>query len=129
MNIDEDGPPPLIPLLGNFPITCYHLGYELTSRHLTERQPAHGLRRNPPVRIDEWPDPDSSVSSNDNDIDIDNESTGSDRDPEFVERAEPLGLRPEDEPELDDDDMWALLEMHLGDLADEEWIDMCKCFL
>lgn len=76
------------------------------------------------MTIDDWPDPDDDFASSvDGD---DNESVGSNRDPEYVERDVPLGLNPEDEPALNEEQLRALLEAELGDLADEEWIDMCK---
>jgi hypothetical protein len=95
----------------------------------TELPPAQGLLRNPPVWIDDWPEPDDDYAGSDDDT-LDNESIHSgERDPEYIERDRMLGLDPEDEPELGDEDLRALLEAQLGDLADEEWIDMCKSFL
>ncbi|KAF8601263.1 hypothetical protein BDV93DRAFT_510182 [Ceratobasidium sp. AG-I] len=87
--------------------------------------PAHGLRQNPPVTIEDWPDPDDSSANSDNDGGpVDN----GEQDPPYIERDVPLRLDPNDEPALDDNDLLALLEAELGDLADEEWIDMCKCY-
>jgi hypothetical protein len=54
---------------------------------------------------------------------------GPDHDPEYIERAQPPGLNPIDEPDLTDDEIRRLLEADLGDLADEEWADVCKFFL
>jgi hypothetical protein len=59
--------------------------------------------------------------------DIDNVSIGSaEQDPPFLERLEPLGLDPNDKPEMDKDELWNILHQHLGNLANNEWIDMCK---
>jgi hypothetical protein len=80
------------------------------------------------VGIEDWPDPDDDSAGSDGDV-PDNESIHSgERDPEYVERDRMLGLEPEDEPELGDDELRALLEAQLGDLADDEWIDMCMSF-
>lgn len=88
-----------------------------------------GLRRNPPVTIEDWPDADDdSVASDDNDdgaLPID----GEDQDLEYVERDAPLGLDALDEPALDDEALRAILDAELGDLADEEWVEMCKFFI
>jgi hypothetical protein len=86
-----------------------------------------GLRYNPPVTIEEWPDLDdlwgSEASNEDEPMPVD----GPDRDPEFVERDQPPGLDPNDEPLLTDEEMIELLEMELGDLDDsDEWVDMRK---
>ncbi|KAG8736378.1 hypothetical protein FRC10_009390 [Ceratobasidium sp. 414] len=90
-----------------------------------ELPPAQGLRRNPPVTIEDWPDPDDDFAASDdgnNGTLIDD----ADRDPEYVERDAPLVFDPDDEPVLDDEEIWAFLEDHLGDLTDKEWIDMCE---
>jgi hypothetical protein len=80
------------------------------------------------VWIEEWPNPSDDSANSDDDV-PDNQSIRSgERDPEYVERDRMLGLDPEDEPELGDDDLRALLEAQLGDLADDEWIDMCMLF-
>ncbi|KAG8729050.1 hypothetical protein FRC10_004331, partial [Ceratobasidium sp. 414] len=89
--------------------------------------PRHGLRHNPTAMVEEWPDPDgSSVGSDLGDAEpID----GAERDPEFVERVEPLGFHPDDEPEMDDEVVRAFLDLNLGDLAEDEWIDMYDRFI
>ncbi|KAG8743020.1 hypothetical protein FRC10_000530 [Ceratobasidium sp. 414] len=88
-----------------------------------ELPPAQGLRRNPPVTIEDWPDPDddfAALDDGDNGAPIDN----ADQDPEYVERDAPLAFDPNDKPVLDNEEIWVFLEDHLGDLTDEEWIDM-----
>jgi hypothetical protein len=88
--------------------------------------PAHGLRLNPPVRIRHWPDPDPDLDFNPAPEDEDEPINGPDRDPEYAERDEPLGFDPVDEPQFADQEVRRLLELNLGDLADELWLDMCK---
>ncbi|KAF8597430.1 hypothetical protein BDV93DRAFT_513342 [Ceratobasidium sp. AG-I] len=88
-----------------------------------ELLPARGLRRNPPVTIEDWPDPNDSSATSDSD---DNPNGNGDQDPPYIERDMPQRLDPDDKPALNDDVLFALLEAELGDLADEEWIDMCK---
>jgi hypothetical protein len=84
-----------------------------------------GIRRNPAVTIEDWPEPIESDPS-----DIDNESTGdsddSNQDPEYIECEAPLGLNAEDEPRLSDDQIRALLQAHLEDMTDNEWEDFCE---
>ncbi|CAE7227515.1 unnamed protein product, partial [Rhizoctonia solani] len=97
------------------------------------------VRHNPPVTIEDWPDPDGlfdqSVNGDDengkdgedgedDEDDGDKEDTP-DGDPVFVERDnEGLGAYAEDEPLMDDDMLRAFLEMHLGDFAEDEWFDL-----
>ncbi|KAB5588211.1 Transposase family Tnp2 protein [Ceratobasidium theobromae] len=84
----------------------------------------HGPCRNPPVTIEDWPDPKwDPPESEESDIG-DEPIDSADHDPEYVERTVPLGCDPTDEPELTDEQMRQLLEVELGDLADTEWIDM-----
>ncbi|KAG9093159.1 hypothetical protein FS749_014971, partial [Ceratobasidium sp. UAMH 11750] len=89
--------------------------------------PGRGLRRNPPVTIEEWPDPDASsvgsAFSDDESID------DADRDPPFVERDEPLGFHPDDEPGIDDEIVREFFNLNLGDLAEDEWIDLYDRFI
>lgn len=87
------------------------------------------MRRNPPVSIEDWTSGDEAEDAEEGgDSDIDNAPVdNADRDPEFVERLEPLGLDPDDEPAMDVEELWNILHQHLGDIADDEWIDMCKC--
>ncbi|CAE6352638.1 unnamed protein product [Rhizoctonia solani] len=78
-------------------------------------QPAP-LRRNPPVTIEEWPDPEDnftySEASSDEDLPVE---------PEFVERKEPLGAWPKDKAQMNDNKLIEFLEEHLGDAVEEEW--------
>jgi hypothetical protein len=93
---------------------------------------AHRLRRNPAVTIEDWPDPDLSPEASDDEElagHLNEPIDGPDRDPEFIERAQSPGLDPIDEPNLTDDEVRRLLEADLGDLADEEWSDICKLSL
>ncbi|KAF8601344.1 hypothetical protein BDV93DRAFT_510076 [Ceratobasidium sp. AG-I] len=85
-----------------------------------ELQHVQGLRRNPPVTIEDWPDPedDNSAASEDDEGPINDV----DQDPAYVERDPLAGFGPEDEPVLDDEQLRAFLEAELGDLADEEWL-------
>ena len=86
------------------------------------------LRRNPPVTIEDWASDEEDASDEGSAIyDTDHSSVNSkDQDPVFLEREEPLGLHPDDEPEFDEEDLWNMLQQQLGDLADDEWIDLCK---
>ncbi|KAG8739068.1 hypothetical protein FRC10_006209, partial [Ceratobasidium sp. 414] len=86
-----------------------------------------GMQRNPPVRINYWTSDDEPDLANfsPSDSDGDNDPIGAaDQAPQFVEWNGPLGLDPDIEPDMDDPELWAFLEQHLGDLAHEEWIDM-----
>jgi hypothetical protein len=92
---------------------------------------APGARRNPPVVIEDWTseEEDPEVFSPPN-SDIDAASIGSaDRDPEFHEEDGPQGLDADAEPDMDDEELWAFLQQHLGDLAHDEWVDICKSCL
>jgi hypothetical protein len=89
--------------------------------------PAHGLRRNPPVlRIQDWPDLNLDLDLDPGSESEDEPINGPDRDPEYVERDDLPGLNPVDEPQFDDREVRQLLELNLGDLAGELWLDMCK---
>jgi hypothetical protein len=82
------------------------------------------------VAIDDWAsDEEEPVLFTPPGSDIGDEPVGdADRDPGFNEQDGPLGLDPDGEPEMDDEELWAYLREHLGDLADEEWVDMCKLY-
>ncbi|CCO37867.1 hypothetical protein BN14_12027 [Rhizoctonia solani AG-1 IB] len=90
--------------------------------------PASGLRRNPPVTIEDWPVPDldSDVSEDKEDADITlcAPLPGLEGDPKFVERQEPLGLDPNNEPKYSDQEMRQILKDLYGDIADEQWGNM-----
>ncbi|KAG9093792.1 hypothetical protein FRC06_011374, partial [Ceratobasidium sp. 370] len=85
----------------------------------------HEPRRNPPVTIEDWPEPGSDHES---EGDFDNEPVyGPDQDPPYVEQpAQPVEgqLNPHVELDLTDEQVRMALEVQLGDLADEEWMDM-----
>ncbi|KAF8603375.1 hypothetical protein BDV93DRAFT_523439 [Ceratobasidium sp. AG-I] len=119
IEMDEDGNP------GNesqgFPGSVASMSLADDGNNPPALQPAQGRRRNPPVTIEDWPDPDSESEASEGDAaPIDDE----DGDPAYIEQDEPLRFNPDDEPELNDADLWAILEAELGDLADDEWIDM-----
>ncbi|CUA77976.1 hypothetical protein RSOLAG22IIIB_12956 [Rhizoctonia solani] len=92
------------------------------------------IHHNPPVTIEDWPDPEglfidliNGEDGEDDEASIDGGEfdDGPDRDPPFVERGgEDLGAHAEDEPLMDDEMLRAFLEMHLGDYAEEEWFDL-----
>jgi hypothetical protein len=81
------------------------------------------------VIIEDWPDPDDDFNNSDNENDNHPPANGEDQDPPYVEPDPERGLDPEDEPALNEDELWAFLHAELGDLADDEWIDMCKYIL
>ncbi|CAE6451722.1 unnamed protein product [Rhizoctonia solani] len=93
------------------------------------------VRHNPPVTVEDWPDPDGLFAPNNEDDeddkegedseDSDNEVHGPDHNPPFVERGEEhLGAHAEDEPLMDDEMLRAFVEMNLGDYAEQEWFDL-----
>ncbi|KAG8727174.1 hypothetical protein FRC10_006397 [Ceratobasidium sp. 414] len=90
-----------------------------------EPAPAPGLRRNPPVTIEEWPDPDAQSVASEAESDL-GPINNEDGDPEYVERDVPLRFDPDDKPLMDNEELWEHLYMELGDDADDEWIDMRK---
>ncbi|KAG9086949.1 hypothetical protein FS749_003268, partial [Ceratobasidium sp. UAMH 11750] len=88
-------------------------------------EPPQGLRRNPPVRIEEWPDVEANFDLGPgSDEGEDEPIDGPDRDPEFEERDEAPAFIPIDEPRFTHEEVRRLLHDNLGDLADEQWIDM-----
>ncbi|KAG9076540.1 hypothetical protein FRC06_009452, partial [Ceratobasidium sp. 370] len=89
-----------------------------------EPERAHQVYRNPPVTIDEWPDPNDNPDPSETSDDDNRSAAGEDRDPAYVEQADAPGFNPDDEPLMDDEQLAAFLQMHLGDLAEEEWIDL-----
>ncbi|KAG8735138.1 hypothetical protein FRC10_010953 [Ceratobasidium sp. 414] len=91
--------------------------------------PAHGLRRNPPVTIVDWPDPEADPEAEDELSDDDKPVVGPDCGPEYIEHDIPPGLDPIDEPRLADDTMCDILQRHLGNLAVQQWVDMYNCIL
>jgi hypothetical protein len=89
--------------------------------------PAPGPRRNLPVTIEDWPDPDDDFDDSDNEYINRPPTPGEDQDPPYVEPDLEQGLNPEDEPALDENELWDFLQGQLGDLANDEWMDMCEC--
>ncbi|EUC60378.1 hypothetical protein RSOL_338630, partial [Rhizoctonia solani AG-3 Rhs1AP] len=82
-----------------------------------------GLRRNPPVTIEDWPDVEEdtvSIASDVQDVDAGDPN----RDPDFIEPTGSAPLDPSNEPLMTDEEVLRLLQMEYGDLDDEEWIDM-----
>ncbi|KAG8733249.1 hypothetical protein FRC10_000335 [Ceratobasidium sp. 414] len=90
-----------------------------------EPAPAPGLCRNPPVMIEEWPDPDAQSVASEAESDL-GPINNEDRDPEYVEQDVPLRFDPDNEPLVDNKELWEHLYMELGNDADDEWIDMRK---
>ncbi|KAG9126908.1 hypothetical protein FRC07_001453 [Ceratobasidium sp. 392] len=89
------------------------------------------VRRNP-VTIEDW---DSDVEALDDiempfddDIEIppNNDVPAADGEvnPEFHEDDRQRGLDPDEEPDMEDVELWEFLRQHLGDLAEEEWVDI-----
>ncbi|KAG9101427.1 hypothetical protein FRC06_003032 [Ceratobasidium sp. 370] len=85
----------------------------------------HQVRCNPPVTMKDWDDPDDDSETPEASDDNNEPAAGEDRDPEYIERAEGLGFNPNDKPSMDDKQLGDFLEMHLGDLAEDEWINLC----
>ena len=56
----------------------------------------------------------------------DGASVGSGAQHELHKDDGPQELDSEDEPDMDDNDLWAMLREHLGDLAEDEWRDICE---
>ncbi|KAG8735164.1 hypothetical protein FRC10_010909 [Ceratobasidium sp. 414] len=82
--------------------------------------PGPTLWRNPPVTVEEWPDPDAGGSEV---SDVDDEPLDSlDRDPEYTEPTDPLP----DEPDLTEEEFRERIEEELGFIDDEEWSNLCK---
>ncbi|CCO32597.1 hypothetical protein BN14_06660 [Rhizoctonia solani AG-1 IB] len=78
-------------------------------------------RRNPPVTIEEWPDPEDNfahLEASDEDLPPE---------PSFIECSDtPLGEYPEDEALMDDEELLRFLQENLGDRVDKEWLrTMC----
>ncbi|CCO37842.1 hypothetical protein BN14_12002 [Rhizoctonia solani AG-1 IB] len=85
------------------------------------------LHRNPPVTVEDWPDPEDDFDPFDDEWDSqgDNKLAEGDQDPPFIERDNDMpGSGPEDEPLMDNNMLQAFLEMHLGDWTQEEWFDL-----
>jgi hypothetical protein len=115
-------------LLVSHPIIIFIVFAMFLTLCLSDTPPAPALRRNR-VTIEDWPDPEEDF---DGDFDEDNNNPpadGEDQDPPYIEPDPHQGFNPEDEPALNDDELWDFLQAELGDLADGEWIDMCEYML
>ncbi|KAG9096535.1 hypothetical protein FRC07_010920, partial [Ceratobasidium sp. 392] len=80
--------------------------------------------RRHPVVIEDW---DSDVEALD-DIEIpsddDAPEAGGEANPQFHEDDGQRGFDPDEEPDMEDKELWGFLREHLGDLAEEEWVDI-----
>ncbi|QRW13660.1 Transposase family Tnp2 protein [Ceratobasidium sp. AG-Ba] len=88
----------------------------------------HGLIDNPPIHIDNWPDPDL-----DPDVDGEGSSVGDepvqddDGDPPFEELPDQADHSIMDslfEPDMTADEVRAVMDLEYGDLAEQEWLDL-----
>ncbi|KAG9083127.1 hypothetical protein FRC06_004689, partial [Ceratobasidium sp. 370] len=79
--------------------------------------PAPGVLRNPAAAIREWDDEREFELPTPPDSEDEAPVGVVDRDPEFNEREEGA-------LEMNQEELWAILREHLGDLAREEWIDL-----
>ncbi|KAG9074109.1 hypothetical protein FRC06_010925 [Ceratobasidium sp. 370] len=117
--IELDGSGPVLDGLGaaqdNLGAAQGNLGVDIL------HAPAQGLRRNPPVTIEDWPEPDLDPHDHEDGLE-----DGLGDDPEPVEMDVQPDLDPLVEPRLTDEEARRVLNLHLGDLAEEEWFDMCK---
>ncbi|KAG9105125.1 hypothetical protein FRC07_009594, partial [Ceratobasidium sp. 392] len=99
-------------------------GQQGNSNDLLLVPPLEAVPENAPVDFNDFdgmPDPDDeSVVSDTDDVPIDSE----DRDPVYEEREDEPGFHPDDEPLLMNDEAWAMVQLNLGDYAEEEWGDM-----
>ncbi|KAG8741316.1 hypothetical protein FRC10_003020, partial [Ceratobasidium sp. 414] len=85
--------------------------------------PIYRLLLNPPVAINDWAEPGEHEEPEANESD-DEEPIGGNPALEYVEREAPLGLDPNDEPDLADDELRNLFEENMEDLDDDEWIEL-----
>ncbi|KAG8705013.1 hypothetical protein FRC09_003206 [Ceratobasidium sp. 395] len=79
-----------------------------------------------PVTIEDW---DSDVEALDDieipsDDDEDVPAAAGEANPEFHEDDRRRGLDADEEPDMEDAELWDFLRHHLGDLAEEEWVDI-----
>jgi hypothetical protein len=80
------------------------------------------------VQINHWPAPGSDHDSETPSTD-EEPIDGPDRDPDFEQLpAHPAHaeLDPLYEPDMADEQALALMRLRLGDLADEEWLNLCE---
>lgn len=122
---EDTGVPILVP--GEFSRHTFIIGY-LGSR----KEPPATIRRNPPVTVEDWPEPppDDLYYTSDSESDIaDVPSDASDQDPPFIEQEEPPAYHPDYEPEFSDQQLRELLELHLGTMDEAEWLELCTSTL
>ncbi|KAG9086483.1 hypothetical protein FRC07_013076, partial [Ceratobasidium sp. 392] len=93
-----------------------------------EPEHIHEPRQNPPVQIHEWPNPDHDSDCGSEGSSVDEvPGEGPDRDPPFEEfPGEPgdANLNILHEPDMMDEQVHAVMRLELGDLAEEEWLNL-----
>ncbi|KAF8691635.1 Transposase family tnp2, partial [Rhizoctonia solani] len=78
------------------------------------------MQLNPPVDMQYWADTESDFVGLDNDLDNDlDDGLGN-----FSDNKPIAGASPEDKPLMDNGMLRAFLEMHLGDQAEDKWLDL-----
>ncbi|KAG8748747.1 hypothetical protein FRC12_013807 [Ceratobasidium sp. 428] len=90
-----------------------------------EPEHVHEPRRNPPVEIRDWPDydKDDAEAASEDEEPVD----GPDQDPAFKElpvQPPDAHLNPLYEPDMADEQVRAIMRLELGDLADDEWLNL-----
>jgi hypothetical protein len=104
----------------------FNVTYKLTPYDNIEPAPAHEMRRNPPVLINDWPEPGSEHNSEPEDP-IEEPADGPDQDPPY-EPGEADG-NPVNEHAIPDAELRANMARELGDLAEAEWEELRKSFI
>ncbi|KAG9090003.1 hypothetical protein FRC06_001256 [Ceratobasidium sp. 370] len=90
--------------------------------------PPHKVRRNPPVCIDDWPELGSNHESEAEDIDK-GPADGLDQDPPYEEPNPGAGraeLNLLNKYEIGDTELQVAYDRWFGDLADQEWVELCE---
>ncbi|KAF8595443.1 hypothetical protein BDV93DRAFT_575338 [Ceratobasidium sp. AG-I] len=85
----------------------------------------HEPRHNPPVDLFQWPDPDSDASSEPSLIE--EPANEADQDPPFEELPDQpvnANLDPIHEPDMADAQIYEIMRLELGGLADDEWLNL-----
>ena len=122
--------------------------FETEFLHLDIPAPLAPAARRDPVIIEHWNSPAEDLADLDeeeladleyfnlDDLPVtpaesdDDASVAGGAEPEFHEDDGARGLDPEGEPDMNDDELWELLREHLGDLAEDEWRDICTfCYI
>ncbi|KAG8727582.1 hypothetical protein FRC10_005843 [Ceratobasidium sp. 414] len=113
------------PVLGDLGVNQDNLGVAQGNLGIDAlHAPAEGLRQNPPVRIQDWPEPDDDVDNHEDGLEGNQPEDVLDDVPAFVELDAQLGLDPVIEPWLTNKEVRRVLNLHLRDLAEEEWFDL-----